>query len=263
MHKELKTSAISKASVVGFLITAITIAVLPMLIVQPENRSEYFWQRILWTEFLAIIFWVFQGNFIAVVFPTGKDSKGLAGMLPSLGIVITFYTTASLILLLVHAWYPNNEVLNHFHLPAQVVIAAIALLTSIFLTYSLPAPGYDAEPIPRELKSPSELGMLLHTEEDRFSPSGLKGNIQDEVISLYNAIKSLREKLIYSLQGVGAIGTNQNYIGFVKDVQTFCQDISSLDWSNEQPKTLFVQFINQADQLKRRVDLIADSLKRR
>jgi len=263
MGKIQKSRIGYKPSIAGFIIIAIVIAVLPLLIVQPENRSGYFWHRILWAEFLNIIVWAFQGNWVAILFPTRKDSKRLAGMFPALGIVIILYACASLALLVAHSWYPNYDILNRFHLPAQVIVAALALLTSIFMSYSPPAHSHDAEPIPQGVQSPSDLGALLRAEEERFSPTSLKGNAQDEEKRLHDALKSLREKIIYSLPGAGAIGKNESYISFAKAVQIFCQDVSALNSSNEQSKTLFLQAINQADQLKRKVDLIIDNLKRR
>jgi hypothetical protein len=129
------------ASLLGILITCAAIILLSLSIVPPEHRSEHFWPRVSWACFLSLLVWVFLGKFMSVAIP-GSSKQELGGVLPAFGIVVVLYSTASLILLMARAWIPENSVLSVVHMPAQIIVAAIAAITFVFLYFAFIGAGH-------------------------------------------------------------------------------------------------------------------------
>ena len=252
----MKTDNISKASIVGFFITAITVVILPLLIIPAEHRSEYFWFKILWVEVLAALAWGYLGGGMQSILYSSTQGNRSAALIPALGITVFFYIGFSLIFLLSSSYSSDNSWLNRYHLALQVFITFLFLITNIGLYTIAIITSKDSKTFSSEVKTPEQLAVMLQSEETRLSiiPEATK-----EVKLLIQSLKSLREKISYSLPTIQIMGNDPQYIDFVGQVNTFigsvknCSDELALKKNGLREK---------AESLLRHVDVIAANSKK-
>jgi len=217
------------ATIIGFIVTSITIISIPLILTKPTMRSPFFWQRIAWTEFLAALVWAYIGGFFSLVIPKNRSIRGLGAVLPALGIIIFIYTASSFILMMIAAYFPQFSSLN---MASQVYRAAGLVIIVVFLFFSWITGIADSQPIPQGIHTPKELTIYLQQEENALlSRRNLidSSEIVDKINALQISLKTLREKIQYSIPYAGRIGANNGYIDFSNAVNKLCEDCSNLD----------------------------------
>lgn len=217
------------ATIIGFIVTSITIISVPLILTEPALRSPHFWQRIAWTEFLAALVWAYIGGFFSLVIPKNRSIRGLGAVLPALGIIIFFYAASSFILMMIAAYFPQFSSLN---MALQLYRAAGLVIIVIFLFFSWITGVADSHPIPPGIYTPKELIISLQREEKvLLSQRNLisSSEIVDKIHALQISLKTLREKIQYSIPHAGRIGANNGYIDFSNAVNKLCEDCSNLD----------------------------------
>ncbi len=130
------------------------------------------------------------------------------------------------------------------------MITNIGLYTIAIIT------SKDSKTFSSEVKTPEQLAVMLQSEETRLSiiPEATK-----EVKLLIQSLKSLREKISYSLPTIQIMGNDPQYIDFVGQVNTFigsvknCSDELALKKNGLREK---------AESLLRHVDVIAANSKK-
>lgn len=117
------------AALTGLLASGIGILSVALTFVPQAHRSDYFWYRVVWAEVLVALIWGYIGTFVLSTFSKKWKAKGMGGVFPSLGIVITLYAAASLALMVVNAWISMGK----FHLLVQVLLASFTVIIGVFL----------------------------------------------------------------------------------------------------------------------------------
>lgn len=252
----MKTDNISKASIVGFFITAITVVILPLLIIPAEHRSEYFWFKILWVEVLAALAWGYLGGGIQSILYSSTQGNRSVALIPALGITVFFYIGLSLIFLISSSFSSGNSLLYRYHLALQVFITFLFLVTNVGLYTTAIIASKDSKTFSAEVETPEQLSVMLQSEESRFSiiPETTK-----EVKLFIQLLKSLREKISYSLPTIQIIGDDPQYLDFVKQVNTF---IDSAQNCNDESAIKENGLREKAESLLRNVDVIAANSKK-
>ena len=247
---------------ISYIVLAIAIMLMPIVLIPKGSRSDYFWLRILWTEFLAFLVWCYFGGFFSIFLSKDQDSRRIGEIYPSLGIIVLVYAVVSFLLMILSISFEGNQTLNRIHISAQILITAIALITYVSLYLAIPTAESDAEPIPKGIKKPDELSALLFKNEERLRSTFTSGTSSDDIRNLFEAIKSLREKIKYSLQHVGAIGQSEEYLQFTEEVLDLNARLSSLEYSGEENVKEIENTFNLTNSLLREVGLIINSLKK-
>lgn len=255
MNAESKQKVVAVA---GWAISALAILGVSTLLVTPEHRSPYFWHRILWAQFLAALIWAFVGGFVSNALLGRKAPRAEGGISPAFGFVVTAYASLSAALMLFHAFLPENDFLNRYHLAGQILLMALAGTVCVFLNISRTAAAHGIEPMPDGVRSPAELGTLLKTEESR-----LQGDKQNGVESLAVVLKTLRERIQYTLPHVGEVGTRGDYKAFATAVEKVCQKVAANSRVTAPAENQTNALTREVSDLTLKVELIADSLKRR
>lgn len=217
------------ATLIGFVVTCITIVLVPLLLNDPASRSVYFWQRIVWTEFLAALIWAYIGGFFSLIIPKNRSIRGLGGVLPALGIVIFFYSISSFIMMMIAAYFPQ---INYLNMASQIYRAAGLIVVIIFLFFSWISGMADTNAIPEGVRSPKDLIIALQSQENALLSQQsflISKDHKDKVALLINSLKSLREKIQYSIPHVGKIGSDNKYVAFSNDVIHLCETCSALN----------------------------------
>ena len=154
-----KGRGVAIATILGFAATSTAIIALALMWIDPADRSEYFWRRVIWTEFLAGLVWAYVGGFFSLLVRKNRDVKGLGAILPGLGVTIFFYAVSSfLLMMVVAAFSPGGE---SWELVSQIYKTAGLVVILIFLYFSWAAGVAESEPIPPGILTPYQLATLL------------------------------------------------------------------------------------------------------
>jgi len=252
----MKTDSISKASIAGFFITAITVVILPLLVIPAEHRSEYFWFKILWVEVLAALAWGYLGGGIQAVLYSAIQGDRSAAVIPALGITVFSYIGLSLMILLSSSFASDNSWVNRYHLALQIFITFLFLITNVGLYTTAVIASRDSKTFSSDVKTPEQLAVMLNAEESRLS--GI-AEVTKDVKVFIQSLKSLREKISYSLPSIQIIGDNPQYLNFVRQVNNFIDSAKNCSDESAINKTGLRE---TAESLSRQVDVIAASSKK-
>jgi hypothetical protein len=206
------------SSLIGYFVTAVAAVVLPVLLVSPGDRSPYFWQKIVWTQFLVLVVWAYFSGFLWYIFSAGKRPAGQGGVLPVTGIVVVGYAAVSLALVSFCDWSSRG------HWAAQVALLVAVVVLFVFLEFARVGARSGTEPIAQGVRTPQELAAQLRFHEDKFIVAAAESPAR----GIGNAIKSLRETISYSLPQVGTIGASQPYLSLVEGVQRLSSELEAL-----------------------------------
>jgi len=251
---------ITVATVIGFLATGITILCVPIILTASNTRSQFFWNRILWAEFLAVLVWAYIGGFFSLVIPKNRSIRGLGAIMPALGVIIFFYAISSLIVMIAAAYFPQIGYLNTV---SQIYKTAGLIIIIVFFFFSWIAGTADTEPIPDEVYTPQELAMSLQREENmlisqiELVPTQIKDKFNTFIICL----KNIRERVQYSIPHVGRIGTDKGFILFANTVTDLCDECSCLNLQLLDDDKL-QSLISKASSLNNSITTIVQTLKR-
>jgi hypothetical protein len=211
---------------IALIFIAVAIPVIGLLVFQspePPNagilvRGQYFIFKLLWCEFLLVVLSV-------------GCIKGLGGELlrqrqqTGGGVVVQFAIIAkaclwSLLILGVSVFL--SEKYQQWILIAQiiVVIAAITLVATVTAARVLQNDGI--VPPPDGVKRPDQLVAQI-------------GALENIIFSKHSvsaaSIKTIKERINYSLPRVGKIATSVIYLDIVKDIESLCDAIESKNGS--------------------------------
>jgi hypothetical protein len=211
-------------AVAGWLISAIAIVGVAITFVPTPERSDYFWYRILWAEFLAGLVWGFTGGFITSSLFAKKSPRSQGGILPTLGVVVVIYAVLSLALMLKQAYTHETDFLDRFHLTLQIVLLAVTGILCVFLQLSQTAAAHGLEPLAEGMQSPPELCDLLRLNENRLLAQASNADAR----KLFDAVKELRESIQFSVQQMGSIGKSDGYRRFAEEAAQLCRELESI-----------------------------------
>lgn len=246
------------ATLIGFCATSVAIFIIPQLLIEVAERSDQFWQRVLWTEFLALLIWLYIGGFFSLVSPRYRAVQGLGAILPSIGIVIICYAVISFTIMMVASYFPQ---LRPIHYASQIDRFAGLIVIAVFLYFSWRTGIAGAEPIPERILSPKQLIILLQQLEMAITRD-VKSAVESENVALLVAmggsLRKLRETISYSMPHVGALGTNIKYAEFSSKIAHLCADISAVNLKTDIKERIHPQ---KADDLVYEAIYIAQSLR--
>lgn len=252
----MTTVKISKPIIVCGIITALTIVILPIIVIPVEHRSKYFWVNVLWVEVLAILIWCYLGWGTKIIIQSAEKGGRSAALLPALGISIFTYASLSLFFIISSSLMPDNVWLSSYHLARQIVLIFLFLVVSIGLYFAAKIAEQDSKSFSSTFRSPEQLPVLIQIEEVRILKMPENG---DEISSFLKSLKSLREKISYSLPSIQVIGSDSQYRNFVEHVESFTVSINKC---NDKVELSRNNLREEAEYLIRQVDIIASSFKR-
>lgn len=249
------------AGAAGFVLTAVALVGVATLFVPEESRSPYFWQRVLWAEFLALLWW---GGLTGFLFPSSRKSKlgarGFAGISPALFIVISGYVLISFVAMLVHASVGESDFSNRLHMILQICGGAGLGILAVFFMITKAAATEQAVFDESSCAKPLALCDLLAMHESRLASL----SSVDQSQSLRKAIKRIREAIKASLHESTACSESADYQSFASDIESFCRTLPNPSQSAESLEAKHLDSILiAANDLHARVRLVASRLIRR
>ena len=246
------------AMTVGAAISAASILMVAILVSPEGTRSDYFWARVLWTEFLALLLWGSAASFLLLTTDEGRDStRHFAGISPAVSVVVTCYVGASFFAMLADAYFGDQDSSSILHLAGQVALAAAFGISVVFLLVASASASsgvaFDEESVLRPAALCAELALIESQLTSRSSG--------EEVSALSASLKGVREAIKASLHESTACSQSQEYQQFATEIESLCQSLSimlssDISLGNEDLDT--VQ--RTTTHLKARVAFVAASL---
>ena len=236
-------------AVIGFVTTSLAIVLVPLILIPSTQRSQYFWYRIAWAGVLALMIW---GHAFVKV---GQVSPRFAGVLPAYGILVIAYTAVSLSLMVGFAWLDPSASSNRIHIALQVGLGALLVIVSALLV--LPASFASAgAPVPTTAdQRPFHLVSQIRSQEERFA-SG------KTAVRLSDALKMLRERILYTLDGMSGVEHSPDYGELAVRVSRLCQSLSNITPTILSEAEIAAR-LEEIQQLIRMVATVSSSLTRR
>jgi hypothetical protein len=238
----------------GSIINVILVVVLALIFSGEGERSHAFWPRLIWVEFLVLSNWFCLGWFSLVTAPEGRDKKQLAGILPSVWMVIAIYTLLSFFLV-VFDIFCN---LQTWHYVLQLVILAITVNALIFLRIPYKSASSDTYDLSQGIDSPSELIVRLSQLENYLMSKLQNNNHTSEMANLQDKVKLLREKVNYSLPLYGSIQRDKDYISLARKIISLHEKLNNCNFDENNK---MVKYSVLFDDLFNQVNIISDRQK--
>jgi hypothetical protein len=220
-----RSQRIVLTNLAGYAITAIGIFGVGLLTVPAESRSNLFWPRMLWTEFLALLVWASLTAFFRNAALGREDKKRVMGVLPAAQLILVIYAVLSFLLMIAHSQMQESTLGGRIHLMLQIGLAVVTGILFVFLNITSTAAGHGLEKTFEPGMSPAELCATIKEQEERIHGfPKLACSIQME-----RSLKSLREKIQYGLPTGGNVGISSAYREFSQELQAVCDELAVLD----------------------------------
>lgn len=246
------------ATVAGYLVTAVAIIAVPVVFVPETSRSDLFWHRIAWTEFLAFLVWGFFGSFAAFAAGRERTGRGLGGVLPVVGFVVSGYAAASFALMMVAAYWTGGDSWSRIFTVLQILAAASAIVAVVLMYFVRTGAMAGAEPIPKGIKTPTDLSADLNYRRERLD---VISDSNDELRRLQALLRTLAERLTYSLPGAGQVGYSRMYQDLASDVVALCAEVGAIE-EHVGDSDKVRAMCGSAEELSHRVERVVQSLRR-
>jgi len=117
----------------GILITLIGIFCIPLLLTQESERSSYYWYRIAWSEFLALLVWSYIGVVIRGLLPIDRKKASFSGSVPATGFALIAYAVLSLGLMMSHTLWGHRLMSNRVHMAGQIALFLALVIVCVFI----------------------------------------------------------------------------------------------------------------------------------
>src|ERR1017187_4132956 len=83
----------------GLVVTIAAVAAIPLVLISAQHRSENYWLKITWAEFLGVVVWLGLYGFLSTPLHPEKAKTGRGGIAPAFALGAIVYAAVSLALL--------------------------------------------------------------------------------------------------------------------------------------------------------------------
>ena len=207
------------------------------------TRSEFFFFRLIWAEVLIAL--LFFGGLLIPFFKNVENSKHIGGGYLVISHQITLSTVISLVILLATIFIPTAAykiTYLKFHIAIQIIIAVVMVLKISMVYFSMAMHSYGLEPLPGDIKKPSDLVLMLKYSE----MDGNLNSIQKK------RVKKIREWIKYSVPQNGKVAMLPEYRQLVKEIEIFTVSMVNND---------FTEFDKAANSIEKNINDIVSKLR--
>jgi hypothetical protein len=201
----------------GWLISAAATLLIATIVVPEASRSQYFWYRVCWTQFLLFGFWASAGFYLVTPENRRDHVTRFGAIAPTICLVVGLYALLSFSAMVIHAFAPATSLGSRIHLVVQVVLFTAAALSVVFLSMARTGAATGLDFDKAKALPPPELHDLVALHES------LLPNADEAANELKAVTKQLRETLLYSLNASGFLAESTEYQSFSREVQQLCQ----------------------------------------
>ena len=218
-------SHVSVISIATYLVSAISILTIGVIIFNETDevkniftRGEFFWHKLIWVEILFFVFWYFglQMSFSNML----KQRQQTGGAIFAISEAVSIACLSSFALLSLSVFFGDSSGSLKFTFFAQVLIIVLCLWKVMVLSQARILQNDGLAILHYSIVPPKILAAKLLTLE-KYS--------LDERPELSKRIKSLREKITYSLPSYGNISRSTGYTSLISQIDQLIEHTNKLN----------------------------------
>lgn len=172
-------------------------------------RTGLFWVRLLWFEAIVAVFWyAFTGSYLKKILAERKQTGAVNIVV---GTAIFKLALFSFVVWLIGCLLPTSAGWQGWVWLAQFIVIVVFAFLLFLLPHMRHLQMDGIEPLPEDVKTPDDLASMLLLLETS----------SDTAENEQKILKKIREKIKYSIPGVGKIRTSENYRALIEDIKKF------------------------------------------
>jgi len=173
---------------------------------------------------LWLVIWASKTFYLLFSSDRGDFDTRLGGIRPTLSLVAGSYALLSFAAMVAHALIPTNPAASRVHWIVQILLFG-GLVRAIVYLFSARA---------AHIAGVGQDGMMPITPRDLHSMIAAqeRGLSSDSCQSLKQALRDLRELVLYSLHESAELGKRNDYISLCQEIRRLCNDIATMDRSS-------------------------------
>jgi len=244
---------------IAYLISAAAFLIVPLISVPADDRSTYFWPRLLWSQFLVFLVWIVMRK--ALFVSTGKERSISDGLWPFSVMLVSAYALLSFSMMMIHAFLPSSDFLNRLHLVIQIITAGITAVIAAIARFAVNA-GISKDTRPSAaMKSPGDLAIDLVTQIERLKLAAKKKS-SAEIEALCESVIMLHDRINYSLPQINLNEEKSGYPAIAADIEIICRKLSEIDYGLPGCDELCRQMTAKIDNLLPEISKMARNLRK-
>lgn len=217
---------LSLLSIILIVVVMFSILAIGLISQDSAHRSEYFWMRLLWVEFMTLMCFLFTKDYLLkVIFK--DDLKEQGGAMPPFGFALYIYSLISVVLVIATSFLPENDFLSKFHVILQVILFGGFSIIYVLINFALAGAVSGTKSISGSTP-PSQLAIKIGNLEKKFRTDLLLSADTE----LVNEIKKLRETIQHSIPNFGSYLDSMEYQNFALDIENFCDEVKFISTTN-------------------------------
>lgn len=241
--------------VLGWLVAAVVIFIIPFVLVPETNRSSYFLFRILWTEALSSLVWLSIGFYTFVATNRDATTTGLGGISPTFFVVSGSYAIVSFLLMAVHAYIPPLDLADRVHLVLQILLFAGVFIVGVFLVVSCFGASAGGMLGKHWISTPKALHDMIFSVESSIQNPASEG--------MKEYLKNLREGILFSINESESLTESVIYQDFCSEIKEFCKMAQDQIEEATKEEQGFAELEKRAIGLLSKTRVVAENLVRR
>ncbi|HRZ27866.1 MAG TPA: hypothetical protein P5295_13760 [Spirochaetota bacterium] len=127
------------------LATGLAVAGVAHVVVPVEYRSQYFMVKLLWAEFIVLVFWSYVAWYWRVNSAGTARSGATVRMVAGMGLVTFLFSASSALALAVFSIAGDGDAVNRAHLTVQIVMTAMFAVVWLLLGLSRQRTGNSSQ----------------------------------------------------------------------------------------------------------------------
>ncbi len=214
---------------IAYLISAAVFLMVPLILVPANDRSAYFWPRLLWSQFLVFLVWIVIRK--ALLFSRGKIKSVAEGLWPFIVILVCAYALLSFSMMIIHALLPSSGFLDRLHLVIQVITTGTTVVIAAIALFAAKTVVAKDIPTSAAMKSPAALASGLATQIKRLKLAVNKES-SPEIKALGESLIKLHDRINYSLPQFLPNEEKPEYPVIAAEIEIICRKLTQLDYGS-------------------------------
>ncbi len=213
--------------IAGYLATSFTVVLIPIILIKPESRSDFFWFRIGWVELLTFLTWSVLGYQLIIILRPNQIKGSITGILPTIFLSVIIYSILSFGLIILSSYLPENSFVQRWHIVGQICLAFLLIVLVVSLYFSNIGAARTPDDSSPSISNPEKLVLLLKSTEERLNNLVIDYS-QSHLTEVIRHVKLLREKLYYSNLNNAIAENRVEYLELENDIRSLLKETENI-----------------------------------
>ena len=241
-----KIGTVLIAAILGYVTVALAAFGIALTLVADSGRDNFFWYRLVWSEFLLFIIYLPAFSFYKAASDTSRNSSSKVAILPSAKIVIIAYSFISFALMFANCYNNGEKLPGPIYLVIQIALTAIVGTIFSLMTIAGKSASTNLVKTFKPERSPNELCEFISSVERYLNSSGFEKQEQ-----IATSLKKLRECIMYSLPKAGKYGETPDYNNLAEKIIKLLDDLKDNSYEKTDVKKVIFLIDDSIGDVKR------------